>query len=394
MGLLNRVDGVSSALSEAVDALSLVDHHCHGVVRGDLDDAAFDALISEGGAAAPGATNFDTPVGLAIRRHCPPVLDLEPHAPPTAYLARRRELGAAEVTRRLLRATRTAHLCVDTGFRPDELTSPEELARLAAAGASHVVRLEAVAEAVIAGGVEPDEFGARYAERLREAVAAVGAVAVKSIAAYRVGFDLDPTPPAAAEVSAAVEAWLRRGPGSNGTWRLDHPVLTRATLAAAVELGLPIQFHVGLGDADIRMHRVDPTLLTDWLHQHRVPVLLLHCWPFLRQASFLAAVHPHVHLDVGLALHYVGPVRAAHVLAEAAELAPFPKLLYSSDAFGVPELFHLGALSFRRALAHLLAGRVEAGEWSETDARRVAELIGSENARRVYRLEPPARGDG
>jgi predicted TIM-barrel fold metal-dependent hydrolase len=164
-------------------------------------------------------------------------------------------------------------------------------------------------------------------------------------------------------------------------------VLIRATLAAAVELGRPIQFHIGLGDPDIRMWRVDPTLLTDWLHRHRVPVMLLHCWPYQRQASYLAAVHPHVHLDVGLALHFVGPTRAAAVLAEAAELAPYGKLLYSSDAFGLPELYFLGALTFRRALGSLLTERTAAGEWSVPDAYRIAAMVAHENATRVYELK-------
>jgi uncharacterized protein len=372
VGLLNE---------DVVGGIELVDHHCHGIVTVELDDDGVEGLLGEGGPPAPGASNFDTPVGLAIRRHCAPVLDLDPHASRRDYLDRRRELGAAEVSRRFLAPTGTSRYCVDTGFRPDGLTTPEELAGIAGGRAHHLVRLESVAEDLAADGVDPAEFATAYADRLAAAVDSVGAVGVKSIAAYRVGFDLDPAPPSPAEVTAAAADWLR------DPRRLDHPVLTRLTLAAAVELGKPIQFHVGFGDADIRMARVDPTLLTDWLHRHRVPVMLLHCWPYQRQASWLAAVHPHVHLDVGLTLHYLGPTRAAAVLAEAAELAPFGKLLYSSDAFGLPELYFLGALTFRRALGTLLAERVEAGEWSEPDAARIARMVGNENAVRVYGLK-------
>jgi uncharacterized protein len=357
---------------------ALVDHHCHGVTTADLDDDGVEALLSEGGPPPPGATNFDTPLGLAVRRHCAPLLDLAPHATRRDYLDRRRELGVTEVGRRFLTATGTSRWCVDTGFRPDGLTTPEDLAAIGGGTGHHVVRLETVAEALAADGVEPGELTTRYAERLAATVRAVGAVGVKSIAAYRTGLDLDPTPPTAAEVAAVAAGWDGR--------RLDHPVLVRMTLAAAVELGLPIQFHIGLGDADIRMARVDPTLLTDWLHTHRVPVMLLHCWPYQRQASYLAAVHPHVHLDVGLALHFVGPTRARAVLEEAAELAPFGKLLYSSDAFGLPELYHLGALTFRQALEGMLADRVGSGEWSAADAARIAELVARGNAERVYGL--------
>src|SRR5512133_1665024 len=98
--------------------MAVVDHHCHGVLVEDPDDATFDAMLTEGG-PAPGQTNFDTPVGLSVRRHCAPLLDLEPHAAPGEYLRRRRELGAAEVNRRFLAATGTELFAVDTGFRAE-----------------------------------------------------------------------------------------------------------------------------------------------------------------------------------------------------------------------------------------------------------------------------------
>jgi predicted TIM-barrel fold metal-dependent hydrolase len=384
---------MSSTLAESVDGLPLVDHHCHGVTTTDLDAGGFDDLISEGGPAAEGMTNFDTPAGLAVRRHCAPLLDLPAHAPGLDYVARRRELGTAEVTRRLLSATGTARYCVDTGFRPQGLTTPAELAAVTGARAHEIVRLESVAEALAADGVEAEDFADSFARALGDEVASVAGVGVKSIAAYRVGLDLAPHRPSHAEVTVAASRWLAAHDaprlGSDAAeppWRLEDPVLTRELLWAAIDLGLPIQFHVGFGDADIRMHRADPSLLTDWLRLHRVPVMLLHCWPFHRQASYLAAVHPHVYLDVGETLHYVGPTRAVAVFAEAAELAPFGKLLYSSDAFGVPELYHLGALSFRRALTQLLEQRVGDNEWSATDAVRIGRMIGHDNAVRVYRL--------
>jgi uncharacterized protein len=371
---------------DGVDDLRLIDHHCHGLIRTTLDLAGFDALISEGGPAPEGATNFDTPLGLAIRRYCAPVLDLEPHAPAAEYVKRRAELGPAEVTTRLLATTNTEIFCVDTGYRAGRLTSPWELARLGHARGYEIIRLEAVAEALAAEGVTGTEFSALLPDFVESTVIDRRAIGVKTVAAYRVGFDIDPSPPGPGDVAHAAIRWINRGPGPDG-WRLDDAVLTRRLWWIAVELGLPIQFHVGLGDADVRMHRSDPTLLTDWLSRHRVPVMLLHCWPYHRQAGFLAAVHPHVHLDVGLTLHHASPARAQAILEEAAELAPFTKLLYSSDAFGLAEHYHLGALSFRRALSGLLASRVQDGEWSPSDAARIAGLVARDNAARVYGLD-------
>jgi uncharacterized protein len=369
-----------------LDELALADHHCHGLVRAELDAPGVDALLSEGGAAPPGTSNFDTPVGLAVRRHCAPLLDLPAHAPAADFLARRAELGGPEVARRMLAASGTTAFLVDTGFRAGELTGPAELAGLAGAATAHpIVRLEAVADELAVTGVEPGEFRAAFAAALATELSDTGAVGLKSVAAYRVGFDLDPRRPEPAELAAALTAEL--GPAGRSA-RLADPVITRELLWAGAETGLPIQLHVGYGDRDVRLHRSDPTLLGGLLQRlPPVPIMLLHCWPYQRQASYLAAVWPQVHLDVGLTLGYVGPTRAAAVLAEALELTPFGKLLYSSDAFGLPELYLLGAHTFRAGLAELLTQRVAAGEWAVADARRIAELACAGNARRVYRLD-------
>lgn len=375
---------------ERLAALDLVDHHCHGAVTDDPDRAGFEALLTEG-EAWPGVSPFDSPVGIAVRRHCAPLLDLPRHAPADVYVARRAELGAAEVNRRFLRAAGAGVFCVDTGFAPHPVTGPAELAAAAGATAYEVVRLEGVAEAVAAGGVEPDAYAEAFRTAVWAAVGRPGVVGVKSVAAYRTGFDLDPARPSPAEVTRAAGRWLARGGG-----RLDDPVLVRELLWTAVDVGRPLQLHTGFGDADIRMHRVDPTLLTDWLHltAGTIPVLLLHCWPYQRQAAYLSAVFERVHLDVGLTLHHVGPARAGAILAEALEITPFRKLLYSSDAYGVAEFHHLGALAFRRGLAGLLQERVDADELSLPDALRLARWAGRDNARRVYGLPGGPADDG
>jgi predicted TIM-barrel fold metal-dependent hydrolase len=362
-----------------LDALPLTDHHCHGVVRRDLDRADFATLLTEAGHVTPlGGDRFDSQIGFALRRWCAPVLDLPPHAEPAAYLARRAELGWAEATRRFLAAARLGALYVDTGYVPEPLLSPAELAGLAGASARHVVRLEQIAEQAAADEVTAEGF----ADEVRTRLAASDAVAAKSIAAYRHGLELSGERPSDAEVARAAGRWLAAG----GT-RLADETLHRFLIWAAADRGLPIQVHAGHGDADLDLRRADPLLLTPLLRalQSRgVAVLLLHNYPYHRAAGQLAQVFPHVFVDVGLALHNVGQ-RAGAVLAETLELAPFGKVLYSSDAFGLPELYHLAAVLFRRALAGFLSGGVADGAWTVRDAERVARLLAGENADRVYR---------
>jgi predicted TIM-barrel fold metal-dependent hydrolase len=151
---------------------------------------------------------------------------------------------------------------------------------------------------------------------------------------------------------------------------------------------MPLQFHVGYGDGDLDLAECDPLLLTPFLRataEQGTPVLLLHNYPFHRHAAYLAQVFPHVFVDVGLATHNSGALSAA-MLRETLELAPFGKLLYSSDAFGLAELYHLGALLFRRGLAAVLGRLVGDGEMAAADADRVGALVARENACRAYRL--------
>jgi uncharacterized protein len=372
----------SDALDAAVRDLRLVDHHVHGAATADLDRAGLEDGLTESAWAAPaGTSHLDSQLGFAVRRWCAPVLDLPPHVDAPSYLARRRELGAAEVARRFLRASGIGWFLVETGYRADEILTPAALAQAAGARAGEVVRLESVAEDVAARGPDAAGFADAFATALAERARA--AVGLKSVIAYRHGLDFDPDPPGPAEVRDAAGRWLRGG------GRLTDPVLLRHLLWVAVEHRLPLQFHVGYGDADLTLHRCDPSHLTGFLRRVQdrgVPVMLLHCYPYHRTAAYLAAVFPHVHLDVGLAVNYTG-ARSRAVVAEALEVAPFAKVLFSTDAWGPPELHHLGAVLWRRAITDVLGGWVADGDWAEPDALRVAEMIGAGNARRVYGLE-------
>jgi uncharacterized protein len=369
----------------------LVDHHCHGVVRGDLGIGLFEPYLTEANSpAARGTTYFDTQTGFAVRRWCPPLLGLEAHCPPAHYLARRRELGAFEATRRLLRATGIAAYLVDTGL-PGELTEPDELAAAGDADAYEVVRLERLAEQVADTCGTPGDFVRDLAEAVH--TASRTAMAFKSVAAYRHGLALGGRPPGPAEVRRAADAWLASRSAGD---RVRDPVLLRHLLWTAVATGLPLQLHTGFGDPELTLHQADPALLTEFVKATDglgTDLVLLHGYPYHRQAAYLANVFPHVYADVGLALTHTG-AGARAVLAETLELAPFGKVLFSTDAYGLPELYVVGVRLFTEALEGLLGGWVEQGAWSAPDAERVAAMIAAGNARRVYQLPDAASGGG
>ena len=363
---------------------ALVDHHCHGVLlTRHTDEAMLESMLTEG-RGWPGGSVFDSQAGLAFRRLCPPVLGLPPHAEIGDYVARRAELGAAEVSKRFLVAAGVSVLCVDTGFTPEPLTSPAELGDLAGATAHEIVRLERVAEDVAAAGVG----AAAFAGAVRSALATrtASAVGLKSIAAYRTGLDLRAERPSDSEVTAAAGRWLAGA--ATGPLRLADETLQRFLIWCGVDLRLPVQFHVGYGDSDVNLHRCNPLLLTPLLRAIQptgVPVMLLHNYPYHREAGYLAQVFPQVYVDAGLATHNLG-ARAPALLAEALELAPFGKFLYSSDAFGLPELHYLGAALFRSALSSFLRTGLNEDLYSERTVLRVTRMLCADNAKRAYQL--------
>ena len=377
-------DRVPDALADRLRNIALVDHHVHGAFNKPIDRAGFEASINEGSTdpVPDFMTMFDSPLGLAIRRWCAPVLGLDAHAPADDYWARRSEIGPDELTAAMLTRAGVSRWIVDTGFKGDLLTTPEQLTELSGRPASEILRLERLTEDLLETGTDPDDFPAAFRGALQDAVESPDVVGTKTIAAYRTNFDIDWSRP----TDVAVVEHARSLASQGSDLRVDSPVLIAFGVHEAAAHGLPVQVHVGFGDRDLDLNRTDPLLLLPLLRSMTpVPVLLLHCYPFHRQAGYLAQAFDHVNFDVGLAINYLGS-RSTALVGEALDTAPFAKQLYSSDAFGPPELHLLGAVLWRRAMGLVLGEWVRTGECGEQDAIAIVDMIGVHNAARVYGL--------
>lgn len=374
-------------LAEAVESLRLIDHHAHGVFTSELSDERFEEVMTESDRPRrAGTTNFDSQVGFAIRRWCAPLLDLDPFVSAREYLDRRRELGVEDVNARLLRGAGLGAVLVDTGFATTGLTDVEQMGVASRAVSYEVVRLEAVAEDVVRAGTTAQGFAESFRSVLDERLSF--AVATKSIAAYRYGLDLPPHRPSESDVASAMSRWLAHIDAGHQV-RLQDPVLLSFLLWCGVDAGRPVQIHTGYGDSDLHLLRANPAHLTDFLRESEsfdTPIVLLHCYPFHREAAYLSQIFPHVYFDVGEAINYAG-VQSRQLIAESFEIAPFYKQLYSSDGWGLVELHHLGARLWRNGVTALLSTWVDEGHWSEQEAIRVTNMVGRENAMALYRLE-------
>lgn len=250
------------------------------------------------------------------------------------------------------------------------------------------MRIETEVEAAALGGGWPpfDECRDRFQRAIEDAVAGNnGAVALKTIAAYRCGLDL-PRP----DVGAAHAAYARWR--ASGSRRLTDPQLVSYFVAAALEVTsrqLPLQVHTGLGDADLIATKADPLHLQAHLAGmlRGVPVVLLHTYPFVRQAGYLASIYPNVYVDLSLAITLV-PHRGTELMLEALELTPATKLLFATDASRLPEVFLLATRWWRTSLTQALGRLVDDDFLDIDDAVAWAQLILADNARRVYGVEP------
>ncbi len=366
-----------SVLVDHLETVPLVDHHAHGCWLQPGDRRRFENGLNEANVEplADFDSAFDTQLGYAVRAHCSSLLGLPPHAEADAYWQRRAQYPESELARLLLSHAGVTDWLVDTGFAAG-VADLDEMSGITGARVHEVVRLESVAEeAILADG----DYGAAFEQILHERAAT--AVATKSVLAYRGGFAGDLTQPTPAEVARAAARWR-----DNAEPRLTDRVLLRFGLYQALRLGKPLQFHVGFGDRDCDLHLTNPLYLLDFLRRSGdTPVMLLHCYPYEREAGYLAQAFNNVYLDGGLSINYLG-ARAPSFIGRLLELAPFRKILYSSDGFGPAELHFLGARLWRSGMQDVLGMFVEDGAWSVADAIRVVDLIAHQNASRVYDL--------
>jgi predicted TIM-barrel fold metal-dependent hydrolase len=370
-----------------LSGMPVIDHHVHALRRTHPADAiAYRSAFTESG--DPAQLRDHVPHSAYYRwllREAASVLGCAP-TEDAVLEARRRYATPADLARVLWPRANISAMLFDTGFLRKEMLSPADMEQATGIRSFEVVRLETLAEDLIAESRSFDELR----ERWRAAVAAFreqGVVAAKSIAAYRTGLAILRVP---AETAAAAFRPGRRRLASKPL--LDFLLWEAFPLLAAQEL--PIQFHVGYGDADADQRLANPLHLRAVLQEPALaamPIVLLHCYPYIREAGILAATHAQVALDCSLIIP-LGLAGATRYLSEALELAPATKVLYASDAHSWPEGHWLAARVYRQALGDALAAAHRAGYLSAGEAEDDAAAVLAGNARRIYGVRDAQTG--
>jgi hypothetical protein len=257
--------------------MPLIDGHCHSISASFQESsvASFLRIFTE--ATDARLIAHHVPYSLTYRRA---IRDLAAFlgcaADPQAVMEARRQ--RPDYLAALRRDAGIRGLLVDSGYPPGTLSISELQARLGCR-LGEVLRIETLEEELLLTAPDFQSFEAGFRGGL-EAAKRRGAVALKSIVAYRSGLAVQSvSAPEACRMFVQLKGMVER----HGRIRLTAKVLLDYCVGVALEeaqrLELPVQFHTGFGDADIDLLTANPAWLRPIIANPRyagVPIVLLH----------------------------------------------------------------------------------------------------------------------
>jgi predicted TIM-barrel fold metal-dependent hydrolase len=372
-----------------LSGVPVIDNHCHPLASEQPQDASGWRLYFSPTHESDVAEH-QLPYALFYRwavRQLASFLEVE--ASEEAILAARVRQPFGEYTRRLAHHANITGLVLDDGYPggPGAYTAAET-ANLFGVKHARLLRLETRIQDLAR---DTQSFAAAeeaFRETVRD-VHAAGYTGLKSIAAYRTGLEVAPVPrEEAARAFASVQAEARE----RGTVRLASKQVVdyflEIALAEADRQRLPFQFHTGYGDPDVNLLLANPLYLRSVIERypHASIVLLHESYPYMRQAAFLTMVYPNVYADISTVLPPLNSMEIERSFHQILGIAPASKIMYSSDAHSIPELFWLGPGRARSALETVFGDLIDAGELDASEAVDFARRILHDNAAKLYGL--------
>jgi hypothetical protein len=372
-----------------LSAIPIVDHHCHSLLREQpQDDEAFRNHLTE--TYLPEMALDHVQNSLVYHWAIRELASFFGCAPePDAVHSARRERGVEAIARDVVERGNFKTWLVDSGYGTDTTFSLGELRGIVPCEIREILRLEPMIERLILAADGFDGFVDAYRAALSD-LRGAGYVGMKSVIAYRSGLQVELVDrSAAAAAFRSVHEAARR----DGAVRIESKPLLDYLIVAAVEESarqeVPIQFHTGLGDPDLDLTKVDPAALRVIFSDtyRAAPIVLLHSgYPYSRSMAYLAAMFPNVYADFGEVQLFVAGRDLRAVVRELVGLAPASKILFSTDASLIPELYWLGALAGRRTLGDVFEENIADGLIDERTAIEMAEMMLWRNAERIYGL--------
>ena len=363
-----------------------IDQHAHNLLKPEvIADYPYAAAFSE--AHHPDIINHHVRHTLFYRRSLRDMADLlgcEPQE--SKIIAARNNLGLEKLTKVCFNAANLDAILLDDGLLPEQIL-PWEWHQLFVS-VRRLLRIEDIAQNLISQTSSFEKFWEKFRAEIDPPPPEV--VGFKSIAAYRTGLEIKPVklPVVKYHFDKIKQTTGEKVPRLNDKSLIDFLIIQ--TLEVAAQYQIPIQFHTGFGDPDLDLRQANPLHLRFILEDNRfrdAPIVLLHAsYPYTREAGYLASVYPNVYIGFGLAIPSLSVAGMRNIIRQLIELAPISKLMYSSDAHMIPDLYYLGAKWGRKVLGEVLDDSVKDGDLSVKEAEEMAVAVLRENSDRVYGL--------
>jgi predicted TIM-barrel fold metal-dependent hydrolase len=284
-------------------------------------------------------------------------------------------------TKRLFDGANIATLLVDEGGAQPRLTL-DDLGMYVPGTLRRVARSDNFVRDLLGEEDDWPSFVDRYQAALDEALAD-GAVAFKSVIAYRTGLDVEPV----TEADARRNFESRRHDPEH-TQKPLRDFLLCHTLDVARERGIWTHIHAAVGDPDIVYQRANPALLYPLLHSERFRrnrVVLIHGgWPWVGEAAAMAAILPNVYVDVSEGTLF-GMPNVRQRMYETLEACSYAKVVYGADG-SHPEALWIAARRYKVVLGRVLDELVSDGFCAPAEAHLIGRMILHDNAVRMYNL--------
>lgn len=265
-------------------------------------------------------------------------------------------------------------LLIDLGYQPAQVNL-EDFEKISPTRIRYMYRIETILDSLWEQKASLAEAEEKFYEALDKAVNELQVVAFKSIIGYRTGLQIRDHDRKAMKKDMTEKAFR------------EYFLLRAAEKAA--DCCIPIQIHAAFGESNIQVLHNNPLLLKEALESGPLKdarVVLVHGgYPYSFEAGYMAAMYPHVYVDISEMIPFV-PLGAGKGLRDMMDMCPLNKIMYGSDGFVLPDLHWLGARAAKRELRVLFDEFIRDGLMDEDYALQTARRIFFDTAEQLYNL--------
>jgi predicted TIM-barrel fold metal-dependent hydrolase len=379
----------------------VIDSHCHGFLP-EEGTGPFEQYLKLSSKPIPREDMVNTFIYRQVVRELSRVLDCR--GSHDKIIDERNKLYRQDpfsYIKLLFGDARIETLLVDTGYPFKEFAgysiNQSTFSKIVPCKVLEIFRIDNVVYNLVKDRVAFDSSIKQFHAQINEAVKS-GAVSLKTVIAYTAGLEIQRNSrDDARKAHDALVAQVKSGRTLRKIFYTgSHHVKTLMDffvflgLEYSVDLSVPFQLHVGMGNHSIiDIRRENPLLLRDLINDESskdAKIILTHGgYPYIEEAGFLANSNPNVFLDISAMSPFIS-IGLADKLINLFEMTPVTKIMYGSDGHRIPELFWFSALQTKRALSSALNELVESEEIEEDWALEIARKILSENAKKIYHI--------